>query len=636
MSFSMRKHRSFVLAAIVSLNWLLSLSSVYALDYDGASQDAIFSHHGRSLISRYADGLEDKAEASIERRAGGEDNNGVVGIIGAGVGGLYSALILQSLNISFEIIEASDRIGGRLHTYKFEKGGKYDYFDLGAMRYPLPKTNSQGNYEPGVMQRVGQLFNYLGMQEKLIPYYYASAKEPGFQYFNGIRQRIGEGSDFNAPALGIDAPYIKAGPSKIIDDVVGPFAQKLFYDLQNHTTTGWDEMMRNDTYSTRAYMSFKYLPNSSLGLPNEHLRTRVINWVETFDKSTGWYDRALTETVLEAIAFGQAGGDIDWKCIDGGSSVLPETMVEYLSSKVGKDVVTLNAPVTAIGLESNASDSGMVVNAGGKDHKYSHVISTIPLPVLRTVDLSRSKLDIVQENALRQLQYGPSIKVGVLFNETWWTNGKDQDGKDFNIVGGQSFTDLPIRTVVYPSYGVNSSDVSKTLIASYCWTDDAERMGSLIGTGEDQYQAQLENLILSNLAAVHNVEYSYLKSRMVDMYSWDWNHNPLTMGAFAFFGPGNFEDMYTSLNRPAANDRLHFVGEALSIRHAWVVGALDSAWRGVYSYLVATNASQPTVDKFFTLWGRNPEWFENPSDTEEGKHSSLFEKYLRRTGHHAA
>ena len=47
------------------------------------------------------------------------------------------------------------------------------------------------------------------------------------------------------------------------------------------------------------------------------------------------------------------------------------------------------------------------------------------------------------------------------FNETWCTNGHDRDGNLFNIVGGQSFTDLPIRTVVYPSYGVSFDD-------SYC------------------------------------------------------------------------------------------------------------------------------------------------------------------------
>lgn len=51
-----------------------------------------------------------------------------VGILGAGVGGLYTALILDSLSIEYEIIEASDRTGGRVSTYKFPNGGKYDYY----------------------------------------------------------------------------------------------------------------------------------------------------------------------------------------------------------------------------------------------------------------------------------------------------------------------------------------------------------------------------------------------------------------------------------------------------------------------------------------------------------------------------
>ena len=48
----------------------------------------------------------------------------------------------------------------------------------------------------------------------------------------------------------------------------------------------------------------------------------------------------------------------------------------------------------------------------------------------------------------------------------------DRDGNDFNIVGGQSFTDLPIRTGFYPSYGVYSATPSMTLVASYRWTYD--------------------------------------------------------------------------------------------------------------------------------------------------------------------
>ena len=213
----------------------------------------------------------------------------------------------------------------------------------------------------------------------------------------------------------------------------------------------------------------------------------------------------------------------------GGSHVLPDTMVEKIQGAGG--VITLNAPVTSIALTNpDYENSTMTVVAAGQKHIYSHVISTIPMPNLRAIDLTGSKLDVVQANALRASDYGPSIKIGIRFNETWWTNGYDRDGNLFNIVGGQSFTDLPIRTVVYPSYGVYSDTPSTTLIASYCWTYDAERLGALIGTGQQQYEDQLKALVLADLATVHNVDVSYLDTRFLEMYSWDWNHNPLTGG----------------------------------------------------------------------------------------------------------
>jgi len=62
--------------------------------------------------------------------AGQDPKPGVVGILGAGVGGLYTAMMLESLGLKYEIIEASDRTGGRLYTHKFKGEGakKYDYY----------------------------------------------------------------------------------------------------------------------------------------------------------------------------------------------------------------------------------------------------------------------------------------------------------------------------------------------------------------------------------------------------------------------------------------------------------------------------------------------------------------------------
>ncbi|RWS20210.1 hypothetical protein B4U80_12132, partial [Leptotrombidium deliense] len=60
-----------------------------------------------------------------------------VGIVGAGITGLYAALLLNHLGINYEILEASNRVGGRLFTHYFDKsdGSDANYVDIGGMRF---------------------------------------------------------------------------------------------------------------------------------------------------------------------------------------------------------------------------------------------------------------------------------------------------------------------------------------------------------------------------------------------------------------------------------------------------------------------------------------------------------------------
>jgi hypothetical protein len=75
--------------------------------------------------------------------------------------------------------------------------------------------------------------------------------------------------------------------------------------------------------------------------------------------------------------------------------------------------------------------------------------------------------------------------------------------------------------------------VSPVLIVSYCWTQDAERMGALInrdGTG----QPELIDLVLRDLAAVHGVTVDWLNNYYTasdeNYFAWNWLQDPLTMG----------------------------------------------------------------------------------------------------------
>jgi len=88
--------------------------------------EAIYALHARNIVTKFLKQALPEPKPINPSLPKATD---VVGILGAGVGGLYTALILESLKINFEILEASkDRVGGRMYTHKFDKGGRYDYY----------------------------------------------------------------------------------------------------------------------------------------------------------------------------------------------------------------------------------------------------------------------------------------------------------------------------------------------------------------------------------------------------------------------------------------------------------------------------------------------------------------------------
>ena len=99
-----------------------------------------------------------------------------------GPGGLYAALILTDLGIPFQLLESSNRVGGRLFTYTFPNptGAPYNYYDVGAMRFP----------DTPLMQPLFRLFQLIGIDKKLVPYY---LKDDGITH-NGVRKLRGDPS----------------------------------------------------------------------------------------------------------------------------------------------------------------------------------------------------------------------------------------------------------------------------------------------------------------------------------------------------------------------------------------------------------------------------------------------------------
>lgn len=248
-----------------------------------------------------------------------------------------------------------------------------------------------------------------------------------------------------------------------------------------------------------------------------------------------------------------------------------------------------NSQVTAIkkaldgtmGLKIKHNDSSRT-----ESRDYFAVFNSTTLGALQRMDLTEAGLRYGTKQAIRSLCYGAACKVAIKFKSAWWQK------PPFNInKGGLGKTDLPIRVCVYPSYNLNNpSNESAVLLCSYTWSQDAQRLGSLISRSSPTAEEELREVLVHNLALLHAKDpqdYKGVRDLIEKSYethhAFDWYQDPHASGAFAFFGPGQFSKMWPEIIRP--NGWLYLIGEAASAHHAWIVGALESSVRAVFQML---------------------------------------------------
>lgn len=204
----------------------------------------------------------------------------------------------------------------------------------------------------------------------------------------------------------------------------------------------------------------------------------------------------------------------------GGSQKIVDGMLASLN--LTAEELSLNSKVVRIQSGDGLVEVTSIDDLGNtKTDAFGHVITTTTLPCLQTIDTTGADLDYEQTSALRELAYGSAVKIGVKFRTAWWL---DQDAMPYGpLNGGQSVTDRLVRTVVYPSYGAEQR--STVLIVSYTWTSDAIRWGPLLDD-----PARLKDIVLRDLADIHDVPRAFLEDQWVDHYPFSWTNSPYTMG----------------------------------------------------------------------------------------------------------
>lgn len=300
-----------------------------------------------------------------------------------------------------------------------------------------------------------------------------------------------------------------------------------------------------------------------------------------------------------------------WYCVEGGAQVLAEKMEKKLKQKP-----TYESTVTKIQAQGHMKMEVQYQKNGKVNSKtYAGVFNSTTLGCLKRIDTTAAGLNYATKQAIRSLGYGPAAKVGIRFKSPWWIH---KLGK-YNIKkGGLGHSDLTLRTCVYPSYNINDNKSSPAvLLCSYTWQQDAQRIASLISKSPNHEQkvkdeAVLKELLIRELVRLHkNDDMSegdlekLIHDEYLDHHAFDWYQDPNAVGAFAFFRPQQFTNMWNKMIQPSGD--LVIIGEAASPHHAWVVGALESAVHGVHTWLTMNKARITGAKKALAELERNRE-----------------------------
>ncbi len=436
-------------------------------------------------------------------------------VIGAGMAGLVAAFELARQGHQPIVLEAQNRVGGRVYTMRSFAPGLYG--EAGAMRIPR------------VHDLTLAYCDLFGLE--LRPFLMGNPR--GLVYVAGERMTAEE-AGLEPDRLGFEVAEHERG--RTFGDLWEEATRDLREMLQRDGPSAWDEIVhRYDQYSLREFLVLKGFSEGAIEMYG------VMNFVEAD------MNNACVEELREDL--GRAFEDMQE--IVGGMDLLPRAFYGQL-----EDRIRFGAEVFAIEQDLDGVTVHFKTEAGRYTERGDYAICAIPFSVLRQVEVltpfSREK-----QRAVRQLNYSASTKVLFQVRERVWET-------DDGIFGGATVTDLPIRRINYPT--PDPSTPRGVLLASYTWSQDAARWGAMDEETRQEEALQDVGRIHPRIRDVYEVGASHA-----------WDNDRFANGAFALFQPEQQTHLQADIVR--SEGRIHFAGEHCSLHHAWIQGALESGIR---------------------------------------------------------
>lgn len=492
-----------------------------------------------------------------------------VAIIGAGMAGLAAAYVLGKRGHQVYIYEASERAGGRIRTLhaddfvaeseaakdalkSLEQNGTLTA-EAGAMRFPTSH------------RLVAALVRKLNLDWQ--PFINVDNKRNGLIRANAVTKRLCKFHSGSAFGYELNERERNKIPSELLDYFLGPVFDEIGRDPSCPTTTvtKWRKLIRE--YEDESLASYLRKRGCSFG---------AREMIGVLENLSSRMHVSLLQNAVEIARLVGANSYYMYR-ISGGNERLPQQLLEACK-KLG---VRYHDKTELVGLTNIFGSKVGLSLKGGTKFDCDRVIVAVPLTRLRFIDVpdfstlkdkAKKKAFVEKRVAVRESHYDAAHKVFLAFNHRFWETGK------FPILGGRSITDLPVRSVYYPTPDRTPSKTNGgVLLASYTWGDDARRWDALEET--ERLEKALDDIVALHCSHKNGwtedaVRAAYLGAGA----SHSWARERYIGGIAAIFLPGQAKHIYRTLPNILASPlgHLFFAGEHTSAKHAWVEGAIES------------------------------------------------------------